>query len=57
MSILILNAANRQQRKEREIAAQDRERDEIVQDHVEDIHDDVERIKNMLDEMVDEMDG
>lgn len=54
MSILILNAANRQQRKEREIAAQDRERDELVQDHVEDIHSDVERIKNMLDDMVDE---
>lgn len=54
MSILILNAANRQQRKEREIAAQDRERDELVQDHVEDIHQDVERIKNMLDEMVED---
>lgn len=54
MSIFILSAANRQRRKERQIAAEDRERDELVQDHVEEIHDDVERIKSMLDDLVDE---
>ena len=48
MSILILNAANRQQRKEKEIAQQDRRRDEEVQYKVEDIHEDVERIKELL---------
>jgi uncharacterized membrane protein len=54
MSIFILSAANRQQRKERQIALEDRKRDELVQDHVEEIHDDVERIKSMLDDLVDE---
>ena len=48
MSILILNAANRQQRKEKEVAQQDRRRDEEVQYTVEDIHEDVERIKELL---------
>ena len=54
MSILILNAANRQQRKEKEIAEKDRHRDEMVKGRVEDIHDDVERIKNLLDEMIED---
>jgi uncharacterized membrane protein len=54
MSIFILSASNRQIRKEKQIAAEDRQRDEMVQDHVEEIHDDVERIKSMLDDLVDE---
>lgn len=54
MSILILAAANRQQRKEKELAEHDRERDMAVHEQVEDIHDDVEAIKHMLDEIVDD---
>lgn len=54
MSILILAAANRQQRKEKELAEHDRQRDMAVHEQVEDIHDDVEAIKHMLDEIVDD---
>ena len=54
MSILILNAANRQQRKEKEIAQQDRQRDEAVHEQVYDIHEDVERIKHMLDDFIED---
>lgn len=54
MSILILNAANVQQRKEREIAERDRQRDIAVRDQVDDIHEDVELIKDMLDEVLED---
>lgn len=54
MSVLILSAANRQQRKEKEDAVNDRERDMAVHEHVEEIAEDVEAIKHILDEIVED---